>query len=507
MNRKFACGILFLFLGVSFGSLSQGEFNGNFSEVNHSFSGQGISFQDHKVFLTQKPTEQGNVFFLNMVSNDGIRGSVMEFERSKDWFPVDLTCYDDRLFLFYNKINRESRASEKGVLIFDPESEEIVDEIGFETDVINEWNGNSSKGATLESFPKAIETFRDPLTCVPFELKYYVSHSTEGKNHLLFRYDYSRENLYVKLVLLDYQLNVLSRKELRIDESRVNVGLFVNNLADIFVLNTDALGLMELVMFDSSLQNFDLLEISPSHAMRDDYILRFQSDYKIFIASKVDYEGELEGVFYAKFNFGIKEIEKINFFHIDDEIKDFADSINHAEFGSKVDWDEFHLVLLESYNEEELLLGIEEIGIESGGKKYYSWQIDSPNDYRPNKSMVFDGMIGLFSFNYYDELRWAYWIPKFGKIDINKLSFPPNFKTGYSGGERIGINFRTMKKGTELERVGFDYFYALEPTLNNFEITSSSQLFIPGLSFFSRQGNWILPYEKRSGNSGFLSIK
>ncbi len=456
------------------------------------------------IYLTRSNGESANIFFIQGISNSGDLSFTIELDKPKDWFPVELFASEQGLFLFYNQINREERSSEMGILVLNPDEEDIKNEFLFDGYKVGEWAGNKTKGATLETFAGAKEGFIDPLEHIPFDYKYRISHSPSKGYHLVYRFDYSRPGLFVNLWWLDANMKMVATNELRIDDSRVNVEIAINDKADIFVLNTDALGLMELIKFDSTLEDFDLLEVSPSHAMRDDFKLRFVSDEEVLVASKVDYEKETEGVFYAKFNFNTEEVERINFFQIEDELKDKVDSISKAEYGQKVDWDEFHLLYFDFFNEEELLLGIEEIGIESQGKKYFPWQIDAPNEFRPTKSAIFDGMIGLFSFNIYDELRWMFWLPKSGKDDINRVAYLPNMSTDFSGGDRISFFYADPKKDAPLRKTNFDYFYAQEPNTEEYSGSQSSRKYLTGISFHS-EGKWHVPFEGKNGSSGIES--
>ncbi len=485
----------------------QAVFKGDFSSVNPSFVGQNRSIHGYRAFLTKEKGDGSNTYFLNLVGENGALEKSIEFSRLKNWFPVDLSEYGDDLVLFFNQIDRETRKSTSGALIIDIEDEEISDEIQFDDVFIGEWAGNDAKGATLQSFERAMESFRDPGLSIPFDYKFFLAHSPSGDQHLLYRYDYSKEDLFARILWLNESLEVTNQKELMLDQGRVNVALYVNDVSDLFVLNTDALGLMELVKFDSSLQDFDFLQVPPGHAARDDFILKFLTDDLVFVASKVDYEGEFEGVFYAKFNFVEGDVDRIHFFKVEDELKERVDSINMAAYGENVDWDEFHLVLFEAYNEEELLIGIEEVHIESSGKKYYPWQIDEPTEFQAHKSVIMDGMIGLFSFNLYDENRWNFWIPKKGKNDILKYAVLPNFQTDFEGGDRIAFYERNYEKSAEIKRVDFDYYYALEPKEEMISIGEKNANYFPGLLFKGSENAVLLPYETKNGSAGIFLIE
>ena len=475
--------------------------------MNPSFVGQNKNLNGKRCFLTQQNGDSENTYFLNLLGPEGDLLSSIEFSRPKEWFPVDAVTLGERIALFYNQIDRQNRSSSAGALIIDPGEEEIVDELIYGSQFIGDWNGNDKKGATLQTFEKALESFRDPSLSVPFDFKYFLAHSPLDNQHLLYRYDYSRDELFLKIKWLNDDLEVINEKELMIDEGRVNVAIYVNNKAELFVLNTDALGLLELVRFDSSLQDFDFLQVPPGHTMRDDFMFKFLDDDNVFVASKVDYEGELEGLFYAKFNFKEGDVDKIHFFQIEDELKESVDSLNEAVYGEGVDWDEFHLVIFESYNEEELLLGIEEVHIESSGKKYYPWQIDAPSEFQVHKSVMLDGMIGLFSFNIYDENRWLYWIPKKGKSDINNFAYLPNFQTNFSGGDRIDFFLRNQEKSSELRKANFDYYYALEPSEKTLEAPQKNSSYFPGLMFSTKSGKLMMPFESKDGSTGVSEIR
>lgn len=500
--------ILLLILWVSSLTLSHSQtfFQGGFSSINASFAGQGKEFDRYQVYLTKKPGTTSNFFFVNLVDGSGSLLNSIELEKPLDWFPVDFVVNATKLFLFFNQINREDGTSSSGAVLLDFDSQLESDEYNFDNISIGEWAGNEEKGATLQSFEKALESFRDPRTHVPFELKYYLAGSPSGNNLLLYRFDYSQEHLEANLLWIDSEMKVLSKKSMRIDEARVNVGIYINDKAEVYVLNTDALGLMELVRFDSSLQDFDFLQVPPGHAMRDDFILNFQDDRTVFVACRVDYEGEFEGIFYAKFNFNDAEVERVHFYQISDEIKEKVDSINISNYGKALDWDDFHLVFFRAFNEEELLVGIEEVMIESSGKKYFPWQIDAPSVFIAQKSVIMDGMMGLFSFNIYDELRWSFWIPKEGKQSLDKYAFLPNFNTDFKGGDRIGFYLRGISKDSWLKYVDFDYYYALDPKEKAIGLVNPGNLYFPGILFSSSIDAVILPFENKDGSAGLEKI-
>jgi hypothetical protein len=172
------------------------------------------------------------------------------------------------------------------------------------------------RGAVKESFIDVICEHTTPSFVTPFEFKHNIHFSPDESKFVSYVFDFSQHNLTASVTVYDNAGNLINKGKVAIDNGYVNYGMFINNRGELFVVNANNAGKINIIRLNLSTRDFVLLEIPGSNSKKDELLVHFIDDDNLLIGAVELFEEKLIGVMYAQVDFLTMKIEK----HVSDKI-------------------------------------------------------------------------------------------------------------------------------------------------------------------------------------------
>jgi len=285
----------------------------------------------------------------------------------------------------------------------------------LESYTVGAWAENSHKGKVKESFLDVICEHISAPFITPFEYKHHVSFSPDGKMFVSYVYNYGEKALTASVNIYDTAGNKIKSGKVGIDNDYVNYGLFINNKAELFILNASNGGKVNFIKFNLETKDFVLVELPASGSQKDDFHVRFLTDDKVLVGNTVlSYKGSFTGVAYSVFDFAAQKVEKTIFKEYDAAMKAkyLEARKNLKSIKDEENWMDYDLTHFNLEADGQVLFVLEKRVLHGEGYPHISRStFDKSHTEAIDGHVQAEGII-MLSFNAKDELAWSVSHPK-----------------------------------------------------------------------------------------------
>ena len=285
----------------------------------------------------------------------------------------------------------------------------------LESYTVAAWNENIHKGKVKESFIDVICEHTNAPFITPFEYKHHLVFSPDGTKFLSYVFNYGASSLTANVNIYDAYGNKLKSGKVGIDNEYVNYGIYINNKAELFVLNASNGGKVNFIKFDVDTKDFSIVELPATSFQKDDFHVRFLSDNKIVVGNtELNYKGAFSGILYSVFDFESQKVEKSIFQEYNATMK-----AKHVEARKAIksikneeNWLDYDLVYFNLEQDGRIIFVLEKRSLYADGYPHIArGTFDKSHNQALEGHVQAEGII-MFSFNAADELIWTAYHPK-----------------------------------------------------------------------------------------------
>ena len=270
------------------------------------------------------------------------------------------------------------------------------------------------RGSVKESFIDIICEHTTPNFVTPFEYKHNIRFSPDETKFVSYVFDFSQHTLAASITVYDNAGNALKKGKATIDAGYVNHGIFVNNRGELFIVNANNVGKINIIRLDVDTKEFKIVEIPGSNYKKDELITEFIDDDNLIVGAVELYEEKLVGVTYAVANFVTGVIDK----HVSDKFDDavFA-KVSEGRKSLKsikgednwIDYDLSHMFISAT---EGIILVLEKRSLYADGYPHIApGTFDKKHQVEVNGHVHTEGII-LLSYGKDNARKWVQYIAK-----------------------------------------------------------------------------------------------
>ncbi|WP_018344363.1 hypothetical protein [Cytophaga aurantiaca] len=269
------------------------------------------------------------------------------------------------------------------------------------------------RGSVKESFIDVICEHTSPSFVTPFEYKHNVRFSPDESKFVSYVFDFSQHTLVASVAVYDNAGTVLKKGKVTIDAGYVNHGIFVNNRGELFIVNVNGSGKINIIRLNLDTHEFQIVEIAGSNYKKDELITQLISDDKVIVGAVELFEEKLVGVTYAIANFVTLTLDK----HVTDKfdaavfskVSEARKALKYKGEENWVDYDLSHMFVSET---EGVILVLEKRSLYADGYPHISpTAFDKKHQVEVNGHVHAEGIL-LFSYGKDDVRKWVQYVAK-----------------------------------------------------------------------------------------------
>lgn len=276
---------------------------------------------------------------------------------------------------------------------------------------VEEEHFNDNKADVIADENIAISARRDVKVEVHLEYRFNMSVSLRESKYLFYIYDYSKNHLKLDYKVFDQNIQELDSGHIDFEDGMFIYDVKVNDQGDVFVVNSNLEGDLEVYKYPVLSSGFDFLNIlSDSIKMgdiKDDLTLNFIDDNQVFIASKLEFSEFFLGIYYALFDFENTRISREKFQPLNIKLLHKVDSLHKAKEIKHLVWNKYNLTHFNIFNKNELVLVFEHMDIKHSGHIFREIDFVSRLPWKEHNSKVSVGPALIFAFDGHDVLKWS----------------------------------------------------------------------------------------------------
>jgi hypothetical protein len=254
---------------------------------------------------------------------------------------------------------------------FQPGNGQLLWQKTLDSVSVSIWQSAAGKGTVAQSFENAIASGIRNDHVIPLAYQYQVRFSPDGKRLLAYSYDYSRKNLFARIVVFDEQWNLQRQEELPLDNGTVNYGIYLQNQGQIYVLNGTEKGDIRLIEHAPGNQRH-LMEVPGGNSPRSQLRLTF-TPQEAWVINTVDQPAGIAGLMFTRFSLADHSTSQVQYLPLPASTK--ADRPNVLA-GSRVN------------NRAEVSLVLERKNVLGSGFEYRTDAVNDPIGWQSRKTMV-----------------------------------------------------------------------------------------------------------------------
>lgn len=429
-----------------------------------------LDLNKYSVTLRAIESDGQNIAFLAADKEKGFLLKAFETDGKELWsseaipkneIPVKLEYFQNTYRVFTSIAEYEENYSKLSLRIYNSMDGKLIETKMLREDKIEKTLFNKTKAELIADENLRIASLRHPDVEAKYDFRYFIDRSTNGHYYLLYRYDFSKESLYLNYQIMDSLMNLVKEENLMIDDNKYLYESKINNYGDVFVSYYSGIGDIEVLRFPLKSDDFDLLHVTAENSVRDDLTMHFGDGLKVYLACKSEIDENFYGALYMLMDFEELIIERVHFERMPEEFKDIADSIFslHEYKHYTRDWSKFNLTDFRVFNDNELLLVYELMDLRHSGHVFNEIDFTDNLLWHHHKTKISSGPVMIFSFDQYDELRWSKYIYK--EHVSHEMVFPTGSSFHAYSPKEDQINFQIADKEGS-------YSYHMDYVYNNF---------------------------------------
>ena len=176
---------------------------------------------------------------------------------------------------------------------------------------VGSWQPAPGKGSVAQTFENAVASGLSGNRVIPLGYQYQVHLSPDRSRVLAYAYDYSQKNLFARLAVFDPGGKLLQREDVPIDNGAVNYGFYVHNGGEIYVLNGNAAGDIQLIEYASRGERY-LMEVPGGSGSRQQLHLQL-TPTEAWVVSTVGQAGKIVGTMISRFDLKNRSTSQVQY--------------------------------------------------------------------------------------------------------------------------------------------------------------------------------------------------
>ncbi|MBC7920533.1 MAG: hypothetical protein H7Z75_05525 [Ferruginibacter sp.] len=295
---------------------------------------------------------------------------------------------NNELVVFSVRVDTKRRQSTLRGYGFDPQGGTLRWSRNLDSVKVDPWLAVAGKGTVAQSFDNAVASGLRGDQAVPLDYQYYLSFSPDAGRILAYVYDYSRKNLLARALLFDGEVGLLHRESLPIDNRTVNHGLGVNQEGDVFILNSNPEGDLQLEVGNLQTAERSLLEVPGGSGARQQFLLQFIPG-EAWVMNTVGNAALPQGTMFTRFDLKSKTTVQAEYLPLPESVKAaVADGGGFLELtGCRVNFRKEVSMLLEKRN------------LLSASYAYQPHAVNNPANWRARKAVVQTGNAAVLTYD------------------------------------------------------------------------------------------------------------
>lgn len=243
--------------------------------------------------------------------------SILSIESSEDF--KDL-YFDGTTLQILSVVHDENqKKTSLQVYSFDPISGSQKEKRVLESYPVSDWVEGEHRGKVKESFIDVICEHTEPGFVTPFEYKHHIQFSKDKDFFVSTVFTYGSKTLVANVSIYTKEAKKVASGQVTIDNDYTNYGIYVNNRQQLFIVNANNGGKLNVIRYQLSDKTFDILELPPSSYKKDDVQLKWISEDVFSIASVAVYNEKLMGFSYGLFDFKEMTVKDVLYDALDEE--------------------------------------------------------------------------------------------------------------------------------------------------------------------------------------------
>lgn len=190
----------------------------------------------------------------------------------------------------------------------------------LESYTISPYVDSEHRGTVKESFIDVVCEHTTPSFVTPFEYKHNIRFSPDESKFISYVFDFSQRSLVTNVCIYDNAGKLINTGKVTIDNGYVNHGIYLNNLGEIFIINANSVGKINIIRMDLSTRAFDIIEIPGSNSKKDEIMVSFSGNKILHIGAVELSQEKVVGVAYARANFETLTLDKNHFDRFDEAV-------------------------------------------------------------------------------------------------------------------------------------------------------------------------------------------
>jgi hypothetical protein len=284
----------------------------------------------------------------------------------------------------------------------------------LETYNVGDWDNHPHKGKVKESFIDIICEHVNSNFVTPIEYKHNINFSPDGEKFVSYVFNYGEKNLTASVCVYDKTCKLLVKGKVSIDDNYVNHGIYVNNEGKTFIVNANYSGTLNVIRYDLSSKEFDILELPGSNFLKDDFQVSFFTDEEIYVGCTEQLNGTMMGVMYTKFDFKTKQVVKSVFEPINGSTgaKIIEMRKSNKLMKGEENWKNYDITSFIIEKNEDVTIVLEKRSLYADGYPHIEREVfDASHKVEINGHVQAEGII-IFNFGKDGVLDWVQYIPK-----------------------------------------------------------------------------------------------
>ena len=326
------------------------------------------------------------------------------------------------------------------------------------SEVIPEWKIRASKATVKETFQNAILSIQYSNYVIPLEFKYQVKFSPDSSKLMIYRFDYSRKELWVKADIYNSNLDLIEQGEVPVDDHYICYGMDVNNNSEVILYKANENGKVVALRFHLGTEEFKYTSLYTTNSTRDNLTLWQQDVDHLYMAKLNRKNGSFVGVTFSRFNFPAEKVDETRFQAFESTFKaDLMAEIKKNRIPN-IDKSWLHFELTDFFIDKDSnrIIIVEERNIISTDFEYLPEMVEQKENWQPKIGRIKAGVLLFFVFDKDNKLIYKEGIVKNQDIDatdgLNTVSYTVNHNDEQN---RVQIVMSEEGKSTSLNQIRF----------------------------------------------------
>jgi len=284
----------------------------------------------------------------------------------------------------------------------------------LESYTISPYVDSEHRGTVKESFIDVVCEHTTPSFVTPFEYKHNIRFSPDESKFISYVFDFSQRSLVSNVCIYDNTGKLINSGKVTIDNGYVNHGIYLNDLGEIFIINANAAGKINVIRMDLATRAFDIVEIPGSNSKKDELMVQFSGNKILHIGAVELSQEKIIGVAYARVNFETLTLDKNHFDKFDESLFNVVTEgrkTNKSIKGEEnwMDYDLSHFFISPS---EEVIMVLEKRSLYADGYPHIApGTFDKKHQVEVNGHVHTEGILVL-SYDKDSKRKWAEYIAK-----------------------------------------------------------------------------------------------